>query len=188
MNKRIDDRLFSQGMVLALIVLISASLACKMFGGETANTNSDAKTTKGIPAAKICPLLAHPSFESNSTYNGAGCSGSTYFGVRDTRTASYETDLRPAFSYGAIGEQGVITKVILSMTKRPDGAQFFLSEADAVARMINGQPLPKEIENAISGSSPTSGGDFTTTSKIDNAKVELVRSNTDSRFYLTFEF
>jgi hypothetical protein len=188
MNNRKDDRVVSHGLVLALIFLIGASLGCKMFGGGTANTNSDAKTTRGIPAAQICQMLAHPSFENNSAYNGAGCSGSTYFGLRDTRTASYETDIRPAFSYGAIGEQGVITKVILSMTKRPDGAQFFLSEADAVARMINGQPLPKEIENAITGSLPTSGGDFTTTSKIDKAKVELVRSNTDSRFYLTFEF
>jgi len=96
--------------------------------------------------------------------------------------------MRPAFSYAAIGEQGVITKVILSMTKRPDGAQLFVTEAEAVARFINNQPLPREIENGINGSLPTSGGDFTTTSRIDNAKVELVRSNTDSRFYLTFEF
>ena len=96
--------------------------------------------------------------------------------------------MRPAFSYAAIGEQGVITKVMLTMTKRPDGAQFFLSEGNAVAKMINGQPLPREIEDAITGPLSTLGGDFTTTSKIDKAKVELVRSNTDSRFYLTFEF
>jgi hypothetical protein len=188
MSKRKDDRLVSHGLILALVFLIGANLGCKMLGGGTANTNSDAKTAKGIPADKICQLLADPGFENNSAYNGAGCSGSTYFGVKDNRTASYETDLRPAFSYGAIGEQGVITKVTLSMTKRPDGAQFFLAKADAVARMINGQPLPKEIENAITGPLSGLGGDFTTTSKIENAKFELVRSNTDNRFYLSFEF
>jgi hypothetical protein len=185
MNKRNNN----PSVVLALLFLIGASMGCKMLGGRSdTNTNAGATSMKGIPAAKICAVLAHPSFENNSPYNGEGCSGSTYFGARDTRTASYETDTRAAFSYGAIGEQGLITKVILGMTKRPDGGQFFLSEADAVARMINGQPLPKEIENAITGSLPSSGGDFTTTSKIDNARVKLVRSNTDSRFYLSFEF
>jgi len=188
MNKRKDDRLVSRGAVLALIFLIGASLGCKMLGGGTTNTNKDAESMKGIPADKICQLLANPSFDNNAAYNGASCSGSTYFGVRDTRTASYETDTRPAFSYAAIGEQGVITKVHLSMTKRPDGAQFFLSEAEAVAKMINGQSLPGEIESAIAGSLPTSDGDFTTTSKIGKAKVELLRSNTDSRFRLSFEF
>jgi hypothetical protein len=190
MNKKQRGALVSHRMVLALIFLLGASLGCKMLGGGTTDKKGadDPKNKKGIPATQICQMLAHPSFENNSAYNGAGCSGSTYFGIRDTRTASYETDMRPAFSYGVIGEQGVITKVILSMTKRPDGAQFFLSEADAVARMINGQPLPKEIENAIVSPLLTSGGEFTTTSQIGNARVELVRSSSDSKFYLSFQF
>ena len=180
--------MLSGSLILALIFLTGASLGCRMFGGgSSSNINDSVKTMKGIPADKICTALAHPNFESRFPYDGQGCSGSTYFGVRDTRTASYESDTRPAFSYGAIGEQGVITKIHLSMTKRPDGAQLFLAEAQSVARMINNQPLPKEIEDAINSAPPMSG-DFTTTSQIGNAKVEMVRSSADNRFRLSFEF
>lgn len=183
MNKRT-----SHAMILALFLVIGASVGCKMLGGGTSNTNSGTKTMKGIPADQICPLLAHPSFESSFPYDGNGCSGATYFGARDTRTASYETDTRPSFSYGAIGESDLITKILLTMSKRPDGAEFFAAEGDAVAKLINGQPLPNEIRNAITSPLFTSGGDFTTTSKIGNAEVELVRSATDGRFSLTFQF
>ena len=183
MNKRT-----SHALILAIFLLISASVGCKMLGGGTSNTNSGTKTMKGIPADQICPLLAHPSFESRFPYDGNGCSGSTYFGARDTRTASYETDTRPSFSYAAIGEQNLITKVRLTMTKRPDGAEFFAAEGDAVAKLINGQPLPNEIKNAIASPLFATGGDFTTTSTVGNAKVELVRSATDARFSLSFDF
>jgi hypothetical protein len=160
-------------------------MGCKMLGvGNNTNTNHGAKTMKGIPAAKICQLLAHPSFESKFQYDGQSCSGSTFFGVRDSRTASYETDNRPSFSYAAIGEQDLITKVHFFMSKRPDGAEFFAAEGDAVTKLINGQPLPNEIRNAIT--SPGIG--FTTTSQVGNAKVELIRSATDSKFDLSFEF
>ena len=178
-------RNISPGIVLALFLLIAASIGCKMLGvGSNTNTNDGPKTMKGIPAAKICQLLAHPSFESKFPYNGQSCSGSTYFGARDSRTASYETDNRPSFSYAAIGEQDLVTKVQLSMSKRPDGAEFFAAEGDAVAKLINGQPLPNEIRNAIT--SPYVG--FTATSQVGNAKVELIRSATDSKFDLSFQF
>ena len=190
MNKRIGSPVISRRMVLAVFFLIGASLGCKMLGGGTSNTNStdSTKAMKGIPAAQICQKLAHPSFENRSEYDGAGCSGSTYFGVKDTRTASYETDMRPSFSYAGVGDQGVINKVMLSMSKRPDGAEFFVAEADAVARMINDQPLPKEIESAITGPLSTLDNRFNKTWKIGNVTVELDRTNTDSRFYLTFQF
>jgi len=180
----------SATLILGLVFVIAASLGCKMLGGGTSQTNGagDTTTAKGIPADKICQLLAHSSFENRSPYNGQGCSGSTYFGARDTRTGSYETDTRPSFSYAAIGDQDLITRVRLAMTKRTDGAEFFAAEGDAVARLINGQPLPNEIRNAITAPLFASGGDFTTTSKIGNAKVELVRSATDNRFDLTFEY
>ena len=178
----------SGGLMLALIFLTGTSLGCRMFGGRSSSsTNDGAQTMKGIPADKICPVLAHPKFEENFPYNGQACSGATYFGAPDTRTASYESDTRPAFSYSALGEQGVITRINLSMTRRQDAAQFFLAEAQLVARVISDQPLPGEIENAINGAPPLSG-DFTTTSKIGNAKVEMVRSSADNRFLLTFKF
>lgn len=190
MIKRQRSVLVSWQLVLAMVFLTGASLGCKMFGGESAQKNEtgDAKSAKGLPAAQICQTLAHPNFENNSPYNGQSCSGSSYFGARDTRTASYETDTRPSFSYAAIGEQDVITKVRLSMTNRADGAEFFGAEGDAVAKLINGQPLPNEIRNAITSPLFTSGGDFTTTARIGNATVELVRSATDSKFNLTFQF
>jgi hypothetical protein len=182
MNKRT-----SHAMILALFLLTGASLGCKMLGGGTSNTNSGTTMT-GLPADKICTLLAHPRFENRFPYDGNGCSGSTTFGARDTRTASFETDTRPSFSYAAIGEQNLITKVRLNMMNRADGAEFFAAEGDAVANLINGQPLPNEIKNAITSPLFTTGGDFTTTSKVGNAKVELVRSATDSRFSLSFDF
>ena len=180
-------------LILALTFLMSASLGCKMLGGGSTQTNGagETKNAKGIPASQICQLLAHPSFENKFPYNGQSCSGSTYFGARDTRTASYEPDTRPSFSYAAIGEQDLITKVRLSMSKRPDGAEFFATEGDAVAKLINGQPLPAEIRNSIiaqRGSGGLLGPKSTTTSQIGNAKVELVRSDTDDSFDLTFEF
>ena len=190
MSKEKGSGVVSRTLISTVIFLISASLGCTMLGGGTTSKNGsgDPKAMKGIPAERLCQMLAQPTFESRSQYDGAGCSGSTYFGARDTRTASYETDMRPSFSYAAMGEEGVIKKVTLTMSKRPDGGQFFLAQTDAIARAINDQPLPKELESAITGPLSTLGGDFTTTSQVGNAKVELVRSTTDSRFYLTFQF
>ena len=80
------------------------------------------------------------------------------------------------------------------MSKRPDGATFFAATGNSVAKMINGQPLPKEIEEAITGPLPATGGlagygdRFTTNAVVGNAKVELVCTNSDSGFTLTFQF
>ena len=178
MNKRT-----SHTMILALFLLIGASIGCKMLGGGTSNTNSATKTVKGIPADRICTLLAHPRFENKSPYNGEACSGSTTFGA-----GASGTNQSPSFSYAAIGEQNLITKVRLFMSNRPDGADFFAVEGDLVANLINGQPLPNEIKNAITSPLFTTGGDFTTTSKVGDAKVELVRSATESKFHLSFDF
>lgn len=172
-------------LILGLLVLTAASLGCNMLGGGTQKDSAaDTKNSKGIPANTICQALAHPSFENRSPYNGQSCSGSTVFGARDTRTASYEPDTRPSFSYVAMGEQDVITKVRLTMTRRPDGAEFFAAEGDAVAKLINGQPLPTEIRNAITA--PLAN--FTTTSRVGNAGVELVLSTTESTYSLSFNF
>ncbi|MGH9883241.1 MAG: hypothetical protein ACRD6N_17535 [Pyrinomonadaceae bacterium] len=179
-------------LIVALFVLTAASLGCNMLGGRTQkNTAADTKNSKGIPANTICQMLAHPSFENRFPYNGEACSGSTYFGARDTRTGSYETDTRPSFSYAAIGEQDLITKVRLNMTKRPDGAEFFAAVGDGVAKLINGKPLPDDIRNTIMTSlvySPLLGDKVTTTSQVGNAKVEVTRSATDSTVSLSFDF
>jgi hypothetical protein len=173
---------------ITLLASLLLLFGCSALGTKKAGGSQDAKNTKGIAASQICSLLANPRFETRFDYDGASCSGSTYFGVRDSRTASYETDLRPAFSYAAIGDQGTITRISLAMTKREDGAEFFLAEANSVALLIHDQPLAKEMEDAITGSLPATGGDFTTTSQVGNARAELVRSNTDKRFHLEFRF
>jgi len=174
------------GIVLATFLIFGASVGCKMLGGgSSTNTNGSSKTMKGIPAQTICQALAHPNFENRFPYDGKGCSGSTSFGAA---TTPYGTDKRPSFSYAAIGDQDVITSVRLNMTNRADGAEFFAAEGDAVATLINGQPLPNEIRNAITAPLFASGGDFTTASKIGDVKVELVRSATDSKFHLSFDF
>lgn len=190
MVKRQRGATVSGGLILTLVFLIGAGPGCNTPGGESARKNGadDAKTSKSIPATQICQTLAHPSFENRSPYNGQSCSGSTFFGAKDTRTGSYEADSRPAFSYAAIGEQDAITSVRLSMSKRADGAEFFAAQGDAVVRLINGQPLPNEIRNAITAPLAASGGDLTTTSQIGGARVVLTRSSTDSRFGLSFEF
>ena len=170
-------------LVISLLLTFGCSASGKKAAGIT-----DAKDRKGIPATQICQMLAHASFESRSEYDGAGCSGSTYFGAKDIRTASYETDVRPSFSYAAIGEDGEIRKVILTMSKRPDGVDFFISRADVVAKMINDQPLPKEIETDIKAPLSTLSSEFSRTWQIGNATVELKRANTDSRVSLSFQF
>ena len=180
----------SGGIVLAVAVLVGASMGCKMSGdGTTGNSGAgDTKGGKGISATQICQTLAQPSFESRQEYNGSACSGSTYFGASDTRQGPSDTDTRPSYSYSVLGEQDVVNRVNLNMSGRADGAQFFATQADAVAKKINGQPLPKEIETAITAPLSTSGGDFTTSSKIGDVKVDLVRSSTNSGFKLTFQF
>lgn len=80
------------------------------------------------------------------------------------------------------------------MSRRPDGATFFTAQGNAVAKLIAGQPLPKEIEEAITAPLPATGGlagygdRFTTNAVAGTAKVELVRTNSDQGFTLTFQF
>ncbi|HYJ87472.1 MAG TPA: hypothetical protein VEW46_15535 [Pyrinomonadaceae bacterium] len=170
-----------------LVISLALTFGCSA-SGKKALGSTDAKDRKGIPATQICQMLAHPSFESRSEYDGAGCSGSTYFGAKDIRTASYETDIRPSFGYAALGEQGEIKKVILTMSKRPDGTDFFINRANAVAKMINDEPLPKELETDITAPLSTLANDYSRTWQIGNATVELKRTKTDSGFYLSFQF
>jgi hypothetical protein len=164
----------------SLLLTFGCSASDKKAAGST-----DAKNRKALSATQVCQMLAHPSFESRSEYNGTACSGSTYFGAADIRKAAYETDMRPSFSYAAFGEQGEIKRVFLSMSKRPDGAAFFITQADAVAKLVNDEPLPKEIETDITAPLST---DYSRTWQIGNATVELKRTKTDSTFYLNFQF
>lgn len=80
------------------------------------------------------------------------------------------------------------------MSRRPDGVVFFTAEGNAVAKMIYGQSLPKEIEEAITAPLPASGGvagygdRFTTNAVVGNANLELIRTNSDNGFTSTFQF
>jgi hypothetical protein len=184
-NRTLPLALLSLGILLA-----SGCSASGTGDAGDASAAGNMKNAKGVAPAKICQMLADPVFESRFEYNGSSCSGSTHFGTKDTRTMSSATDMRPAFSFLASGDQDAVNRVALSMSKRDDDAarQFFLTEAHAVARMIGDQPLPKDIESAITAPLSTSGGEFKTASKLGNATVELRRSATDSLMYLSFAF
>lgn len=177
--------------LMAAAVVAAVGIGCSMLGGGD-NTTSNSKSAKGLSAAAVCQVLAHPEFENKYPYNGEACSGSTYFGAKDTRVGSYESDTRAAFSYSVLGENDKIERITLNMSKRPDGATFFAATGDSVAKMISGQPLPKEIQDAITGptfAGATGYGDRATTNGVvGNAKVELVRTNRDNGFTLTFQF
>jgi hypothetical protein len=181
-------------LIIATGILASSAIACSMFGGANSNGSSNAAITKGPTATSVCQILAQPTFESSFPYDGKGCSGSTAFGAKDTRAGSYQPDNRPSFSYAVIGENDKISKIMLNMSRRPDGGAFFATEANMVAKMINGQPLPKELDDAIAAPLPASGGlagygdAFTTTGQVGGAKAELVKRNSDQGYSLTFQF
>ena len=171
----------------ALLVLAVVGIGCNI--GSTENVPSNvSNSAKGPKPDAICQLLARPQFESRFEYDGKSCSGSTTFGVKDTRTASYETDLRASFSYLVMGETGTVQRISLNMSKRPDGGEFFAGVSDSVSKAISGQPLSEKMRQAITGALLTSGGNFTTTDQIGTTKVELVRSATDSVYSMTFNF
>ena len=173
-------------LLIVALILTGFAISCSMFGGSNANSNSNAgKATKGLAATAVCQLLAHPDFESKFPYDGKGCSGSTTFGARDMRTRPSETDTRAAFSYAVIGENDKIERIMLSMSNHQGGAGLLAAEATMVAKMIDGQPLPKEIENAVNASYSA----YTSRSqdwKIGDVKVNLFRTS-DSTM-LSFEF
>ena len=171
----------------AVFVFALVGIGCNMGSSSNSGANSSNRV-KGPTAETICQLLARPQFESRFEYDGKSCSGSTKFGVKDTRTASYETDLRASFSYLVLGENGAVERISLNMTKRPDGGELFAGVADSVAKAISGQPLSEKMRQAITGALLTSGGNFTTTDQIGTTKVELVRSATDSIYSMNFTF
>lgn len=180
--------------ITTLLILAALAAGCSIFGGSSSSGSVNDTKKKGLTATAMCQLLGHPEFESKFPYDGKGCSGSTTFGAKDMRPGPSDTDRRASFSYAVIGENDTISRIMLNMSKRPDGSSFFAAEANAVAKMISGQPLPKELDEAISAPLPASGGlagygdAFTTTGQVGAAKVELIKRNSDQGFSLTFQF
>ncbi len=70
-------------LLLTLLVMSLLMFGCSALLTKRAGDDKDEKKPKGLPATQICQMLAHPSFENRSEYDGAGCSGSTYFGAKD---------------------------------------------------------------------------------------------------------
>lgn len=178
-------------VLLAISLVATLVLGCSMLGSNNNNNNSSsggAGKGKGLTSTKVCALLSDPMFENRSEFNGSSCSGSSHFGAPDTRGGPSDTDMRPSYSFAATGSADAITKVSLSMSRRDDGTarQFFLTQATAVAKMIDDQPLPADFENAITGPLSTLDPRFSKTWKIGAATVELTRTAADSTTYLTF--
>ncbi len=181
-------------LVLITIILSNFAVACGIFGNSNSNGSVNDANQKLVSPLSVCQILAEPKFESTFPFDGKSCSGGTTFGAKDMRAGPSETDKRASFSYSVYAENDAISTISLNMTKRPDGVAFFAAEANAVAKMISGQPLPKELENAIAAPLPASGGissygdAFKTTGRVGAAKVELIKRNSDQGFSLRFQF
>lgn len=176
---------------MKVALLAAAAMLSANCGGVLSGDSGSNKSAKSISPETMCNVLAQPAYESNSPFNGTACSGSTTFGARDMRTASYETDARASFSYAVFANGEKIERISLNMSKRPDGGEFFAAVGDSVAKAINGQPLPEKIRQAISAPLSTGGlvvGNVTIADKVGAAGVELERSPTDNRYSMTFKF
>lgn len=161
---------------IVVLILTGFAISCSMFSGSNSNGNAINTKKKGPSATTVCQVLAHPDFESSFPYDGKGCSGSTYFGAKAGGTPPTLSDTRPSFSYAVIGENDKLEKVMLNLSKRQDGEALLAAEANAVAKMISGQPLPKDIETAVSEPFST----YTRRDqdwKIGDVKVTLLRTN-----------
>ena len=195
MNKQ-RSRAVSSSAVIAMILLVSIGLGCRMLGGtDRANKDNRSGTEKkGLAPAAACALINDPVFEERKKYmqqasgEGYDCSGATHFGLKNPNGPQSLNDPRPGYSYYVLGNKDVAENVFLSMSGRNDSAaqNLFVVQANAVAMMINQQPLPSEIESAITGS--YLGASTTREWTIGAAKVELFRASAGDVMSLKFKF
>jgi len=158
-------------LVVVALILASSVIACKMFGGSNSNGISTDAKKKGPTATAVCQMLAHPDFEDKSPYDGKNCSGNHSFGAG------------ASFSYFVASDNDTIQMIRLIMSgDRPEVVTFFVAEANAVAKMINGEPLPEAIEKQIK----YIGAASKITREIGHVNVEFERYDTSTS--LTFEF
>ena len=184
------------------IILIGILAALAGCGGAVGGTNLNAngagnlKKTNGFDPAQICGLLKDPVFETRDYKppTASGCRGETYFGTEKSSQPDSKSDRRPHFSFQAYGDkQDTVSVVDISMYYRDDvaGRDFFMTEAHTIARMISDQPLPKEIEYALTQplSSYLKSGEAQSFKEfqLGNAKVQMGRSENGVSLSFTYK-
>lgn len=171
-------------LILLVGIFMMMSIGCSLMKADGGNKKDTPKS--GLDAVEVCKMLDDPVFETRSPYNGENCTGNSSFTGKAAPPASGN---RPSFSFVAYGNKdNEIDELHLTMMNREDaaGLDFFVTEAQVIARMINEQPLPKPIEDAIRSSYvPPGSMDLKSEWKIGDAKVALVRASTSNIGYKT---
>lgn len=146
-----EEPMRTRMILVGLIALAtSATFGCAAAKSAAGGENEAAvKTTvKGIPTDTLCRMTEDPVFTERSRRDD-DCDADLYFGAKNT--AAYGDKSSPGFNFQSAGKDGMVYHVLLTMSPRSDAPslQFFATEAGTVSRLIDGQPLPQEIEAAI---------------------------------------
>jgi hypothetical protein len=140
-------RMILVGLIaLASSAVFGCSAAKSSAGG--ANEPATKTTVKGIPTDTLCRMTEDPVFVERSRRDD-DCDADLYFGAKNT--AAYGDKSSPGFNFQSAGKDGMVYHVLLTMSPRTDAPalQFFATEAGTVSRLIDGRPLPKEIEASV---------------------------------------
>lgn len=167
-------------MILVVLIALASAVAFSCSAAKSAAGGTDesaVKTTvKGIPADQLCRMTEDPVFTERSRRDD-DCDADLYFGAKNT--AAYGDKSSPGFNFQSAGKDGMVYHVLLTMSPRTDAQalQFFATEAGTVSRLIDGQPLPKEIEAAITD--PSGGtSEKTVTTEYAEFKFQVLSAGT----------
>lgn len=167
-------------LMFGLIALaLTASLGCSAASPTGANANGAvAQTTvTGIPVSKLCRMTEDPVFVKRDLRSDS-CDAEFYFAPKNT--AAYGDTHTPGFYFLSQGQDGMVYHVLLSMSGTTDTQklQFFATEAGAISRLIDGRPLPEEIEKVV-GLPPSLASDAKVTT--ENAEFKFETSSDGGR-------
>jgi hypothetical protein len=160
-------------IALASSAVFGCSAAKSSAGGASEQVSKT--TVKGIPTDKLCRMVEDPVFAERSLRDD-DCDADLYFGAKNT--AAYGDKSSPGFNFQSAGKDGMVYHVQLSMSPRTDAAalQFFATEAGTVSRLIDGQPLPSEIEANITN--PSGASDKTVPTEHAEFKFRVLSGGT----------
>jgi hypothetical protein len=167
-------RMILVGLIaLASSAVFGCSAAKSAAGG--ANEPVTKTTVKGIPTDTLCRMVEDPAFAERSRRDD-DCDADHYFGAKNT--AAYGDKSSPGFNFQSAGKDGMVYHVLLTMSPRTDAPalQFFATEAGTVSRLIDGQPLPQEIEAGITD--PYGASDKTVTTEHAEFKFQVLSAGT----------
>ena len=168
------NRMILVGLIALAAAAASGCSAAKSAEGA-ANASAGKTTVKGIPTDTLCRMVEDPVFAERSRRDN-DCDADLYFGAKNT--AAYGDKSSPGFNFQSAGKDGMVYHVLLTMSPRTDAPalQFFATEAGTVSKMIDGRPLPQEIEAGITD--PYGASDKTVTTEHAEFKFQVLSSGT----------